>query len=352
LNTASFLVRNLIGMIKPLPNETRKECFRAFTAAMGTTWTLSGISGMFGVSAVVGFISAIMKGLKDEDEPDELKDLDAMEAFKNWLYEELGDVTLGDTSLAQVVDKGIPTAVTGIDFSSRTSMSNILMPPELREGRTAREGVLNWAQWAAGANAQMILSFSDGVELFANGEHQRGLEKMVPWATVRNKMIAYRHYREGEESLKIGDEVMSAEMFKTGELLAETVGLRPVLLTDVAAANRKATAMVSHVIDARKDILAKIELADRRDNIDAGIDARELKDKFNTKYRELFPNMVISNEDVADYKKAKADQRRRSWGGFEYTKNNRVLAEEVTDRSRDALLKRELETMPRISKKE
>jgi hypothetical protein len=96
LNTASFLARNLIGMIKPLPNETRKECLRAFTAVLGTTWTLSGISGMFGVSAVVGFISAILKAIKGEDEPDELKDTDPMEAFKVWLYEQLGDVTIGD----------------------------------------------------------------------------------------------------------------------------------------------------------------------------------------------------------------------------------------------------------------
>lgn len=352
LNTASFLVRNLIGMIKPLPTETRKECLRAFTAVMGTTWTLSGISGMFGVSAVVGFVSTILSAMKGEDDPDELKDMDAMEAFKVWLYEELGDVKLGDTSLAQILDKGIPTAATGIDFSSRTSMSNILMPPELRESRTAREGVLNWAQWAAGANAQMILSISDGVELFIDGEHQRGLEKIVPWATVRNKMVAFRHWREGEENIKIGDEVMSAEMFKTGELLAETLGLRPVLLTDVAAANRKATAMVSHVTDARMDILRKIERADRKDDLDAGIDARELKDKFNAKYRGLFPNMVISNEDVTNYKQAKAEQRKHSWGGFEYTKNNKLMAEQVTDRSRDALLKRELETIERVKKKE
>jgi hypothetical protein len=348
LNAASFLVRNLIGMMKPLPGETRKECFRTFTALMGTTWSLSGVSGMFGMPAIVAFVYALMKAKAGDDEPDELKDMDPMEAFKVWLYEQLGDVTIGGVSLAQAIDKGPITAFSGIDVASRTGMSNILMPPELRESRSTREGVLNYAQWVGGANLQMILTMSDGADLLVDGEYERGLEKLVPWATVRNKMVAFRHWREGEESIKVGDEIMSAEMFKTGELLAEMVGLRPVLLTDVAAANRKATAMVAHVTDARKDILAKIERADRKGELERGIDARELKDKFNDKYRSLFPNMVISNEDVFDYKQAKADQRRRSWGGFEFNKNNKVMAEQVTERSRAALLKRELESIPRV----
>jgi hypothetical protein len=231
-------------------------------------------------------------------------------------------------------------------------MSNIFMPPELREGRTAREGVLNWAQWAAGANAQMILSFADGAELLSDGEYQRGLEKMVPWAALRNKMVAFRHWREGEENTKIGDEVMSAEMFKTGELIAEAFGLRPVLLTDVAAANRKATAMVAHVNTSRSDILARIEMTSRKGSIDERIAALELKDKFNYKYGASFPALTISDKTVAEYIKSRDTKRSRSWGGFEYTPQNEGVTRDVLDRSRGALLKRELESIPRVNKKE
>jgi len=347
LNVGSFLLRNLIGLIKPLPGETRTECLRAFTALMGTTWTLGGVSGTFGVPIVFGFVAAIMKGLKDADEPDELKDIDNLEAYKIWLYEQLGDTTIGGKPLAQIIDQGPVNAFTGLDVSSRTSLSNVLTPPDVKEARTPREGVLGYAQLIGGPNLQAVLALADGADLMIKGEHLRGAEKMMPWAAVRNKMTAVRQYTEGEKGLKLGDDVIEAELFYAGELLGQAVGLRPVLLSDVASANRKARDTVAKVVNQRSKLLDQIDRADRSGDVDASIAAREAKDKFNAKNSALFPKLVISNEDVQGFKEGRNASRSKSFGGFEYTPQNKIVAEQITDRSRDALIKREKEVAER-----
>jgi hypothetical protein len=343
LNVGSFIARNFIGMIKPLPGETRVECMRAFSTLMATTFTLGGTQALFGGPIVLGLISIIMRLSKDADEPDELKDIDLYERFKIFLHEQLGDVTIGGKSLAKIVDQGPLNAFTGLDISSRVSVSNILTPPEVRAARTSREGVLNYAQLYGGANLQAVLSIADGVDLLIKGEHYRGFEKLMPWAFVRNKMIVYRQATEGEKGLKLGDDIIEAELFYTGELVGQAVGMRPVLLSDVTAANRKAHEIITKVVDQRAKLLDGIDRADRKDDLDASIAAREAKDKFNTKYGGQFPKLVISNEDVQSFKESRNEARKTSWGGFQYTPQNDYVATQITDRSREALIKREKE---------
>jgi len=341
LNVGSFIARNFIGMIKPLPGETRVECMRAFSTLMATTFSLGGTSALFGGPIVIGFISLIMKMFKEEDEPDELKDIDLYERFKIFLHEQLGDVTIGGKSLAKIIDQGPLNAFTGLDVSSRVSVSNILTPPEVRAARTSREGVLNYAQLYGGANLQAVLALADGVDLLIKGEHYRGFEKLMPWAALRNKMVAVRQYTEGEKSLKLGDDVVEAELFYTGELVGQAVGLRPVLLSDVAAANRKAYEVVNKVGTKRQAILDRLDRADRKGDDKAYLAALEDQEKFNAKVSLEFPRMRISEEDRYNFIQGRNEARRTSFGGFQYTPQNEVMAEQITNRSREALVKRE-----------
>jgi hypothetical protein len=347
LNVGSFIARNFIGMIKPLPGETRVECMRAFSTLMATTFSLGGTQALFGGPIVLGFISLIMKMFKGEDEPDELKDIDLYERFKIFLHEQLGDVTVGGKSLAKIVDQGPLNAFTGLDVSSRISVSNILTPPEVRAARTSREGVLNYAQLYGGANLQAVLSLADGVDLLIKGEHYRGFEKLMPWAALRNKMVAVRQYTEGEKSLKLGDDVVEAELFYMGELVGQAVGLRPVLLSDVAAANRKAYEIVNKVVTQRQAILDRLDRADRKGDDKAYLAALEDQEKFNAKISLEFPRLQISEEDRYNFIQGRNEARRTSFGGFQYTPQNEVMAEQITNRSREALVKREKEVAER-----
>jgi hypothetical protein len=314
---------------------------------MATTWTLGGTNALFGGPIVIGFLSLIMKMFKGTDEPDELKDLDLYERFKIVLHEQLGDVEVGGKSLAKIVEQGIPNAFLGLDVSSRTSLSNILTPPEVRAARTPREGVLNYAQLYGGPNLQAVLSIADGVDLLIKGEHYRGFEKLMPWAAVRNKMTAIRQYTEGEKGLKLGDDVVEAELFYAGELLGQAVGLRPVLLSDVAAANRKAHEIVTKVVDKRSAILDRLDRAYRKGDDKAYLDALEDQHKFNAKVSLEFPKLQISEEDRYNFIKGRNEARRTSWGGFQYTPQNDIIAGQVTERSRVALIKREKEIAER-----
>jgi len=175
------------------------------------------------------------------------------------------------------------------------------------------------------------------------GDTQRGLEKFVPWATLRHKMIALRYAIEGEKGSKFSDEILEAEQFHIGELVGQAVGLRPVIVTDVMSANRKATEIINRVNMQRTEILEQIGKADDKGDLDREIKWLEKKDKFNNKYADLFPKMIISDENVTDYKNTRGERRSRTWAGFEFTDKNQLLADQILDSSRSALIERERE---------
>jgi len=352
LNIGVFLARNLLGMIKPLPGETRTECRRAFTTLMGTTWTLSGVSGMFGVSAVAGLVSMLMRLGRDAEEPDELKDVAPMEAIRIGLDEHLGHITIGGAKLSDIIYKGLLNPYTGLEFASRTSIADIGMPPDIKDTRTLSDGAIEYIKKFAGADLSAFLSVAQGIQMIIEGDTQRGLEKVVPWAHVRNKMIAVRYAMEGETGTKFSDEIVEAEQFHLGELLGQAVGLRPVIVTDVMAANRKATEIINRVTMRRAEILEQIGKADDKGDLDREINWLEKKDKFNDKYGGMFPEMVISNRNVTEFKDNRGERRSRTWAGFEFTDRNQLLADEILESSRAALIKREKETVKNKKEKE
>jgi hypothetical protein len=69
--------------------------------------------------------------------------------------------------------------------------------------------------------------------------------------------------------------------------------------------------------------------------------------KFNTKISLEFPRLQITDKDRYNFLKNRNETRRTSYGGFQYTPQNEVIAEQVTRRSREALLKREKEVAER-----
>jgi hypothetical protein len=57
--------------------------------------------------------------------------------------------------------------------------------------------------------------------------------------------------------------------------------------------------------------------------------------------------LQISEEDRYNFIQGRNEARRTSFGGFQYTPQNEVMAEQITNRSREALVKREKEVAER-----
>ena len=120
-----------------------------------------------------------------------------------------------------------------------------------------------------------------------------------------------------------------------------------MLLSDVTAANRKAHEVVMKVAAKRQSILDSLDRADRKGDDKAYLAALEDQEKFNAKTSLEFPRMKISEEDRYNFIKGRNEARRTSFGGFQYTPQNEVIAEQITNRSREALVKREKEVAER-----
>jgi hypothetical protein len=118
------------------------------------------------------------------------------------------------------------------------------------------------------------------------------------------------------------------------------------------AANRKATEIINRVTMRRVEILEQIGKADDKGDLDREIKWLEKKDEFNSKYGGMFPEMVISNRNVTEFKDNRGERRSRTWAGFEFTDRNQLLADEILESSRAALIKREKETVKNKKEKE
>jgi hypothetical protein len=60
-----------------------------------------------------------------------------------------------------------------------------------------------------------------------------------------------------------------------------------------------------------------------------------------------FPRLQITEEDRYNFIKGRNEARRTSWGGYQYTPQNEIIAEQITNRSREALVQREKEVNER-----
>ena len=84
-----------------------------------------------------------------------------------------------------------------------------------------------------GSGIQQIASAFDD---FNNGQWERGVEKMLP-AFFRGAMKSYRLNTEGLKTTK-GDEVMNAEYYTTGKLIAQSMGFEPTEVAKFVADSR------------------------------------------------------------------------------------------------------------------
>jgi hypothetical protein len=346
LNAGIFMLRNFLGMVKPLPGDTRKECVRAFLAAQGTTFLTSGLTGLYGASVLFGLISAGLRTLKKEDLPYDLADIDSMEAFKLWLHDHLGDTTVGGASLDTILTKGT-LAFTGLDFHSRTSLSDIIIPADIKEGLTTAGGVFEYLKAFTPAPIAAGKSVLDGVDSILHGNYERGLEKIVPWAVVRNKFIATREWLQGEVGEKKGDQILPPDSFHFGELLGRSVGLRPLIVSDVVEQNMKTMELHTEIKNKHDKLLSDYYRAKQDGDIDEIIKRSEAIDIFNTRYGGFGEKYEITPDDKVSYEQSKGKSLASTWGGLEYTNENRRLANMITGPSRDALLKREQEVAKR-----
>ena len=286
LHVTLFLMRNFKRMLPLLNKESKWEATKIFFGTLGTTMVLAGAAGLPMFSVVMGLLGWMWR---DEDKPQEYKDMDYETWWRTvWLPEVLGDMSIAGIPLTEVADRGLVNYVTGLDVASRTSLNDLWLR-DTKETKTARESAVALAMEKAGPSAAMILSLADAYEAFGNGDYQKGIEKMSP-ALIRNFIVAHKYATEGARDTKGADLILQGG-FTTGELLGQSIGFRPDILSHPQQVAFKLNSARQRIEIERTKLLNNATReyfnGQRTGNFDKYIKQLEKIEKFSTKYPEF-----------------------------------------------------------------
>ena len=253
---------------------------------------------------------------RDEDKPQELKDMDYETWWRSvWLPETLGHIEVGGVKLSDLVERGVANQTTGLDIASRTSLNDLWMR-DTKETKTARESVLAFAMEKAGPSANMILSLADAYEAFGNGDYQKGIEKMSP-ALIRNFILTHKYATEGAKDIK-GSELILQGGFTTGELIGQSIGFRPDILSEPQQLAFKLSANKNRIEIERTKLMNnatreffKGMSSNKWDGYDKQMDKI---DKFNIKYPEYEIDQESLDSSIERKEQTIADIE--TWGGM------------------------------------
>lgn len=313
LHVTLFLMRNFKRMLPLLNKEGKWEATKIMFGTLGTTMVLAGAAGLPMFSIVMGMLGWYWR---DEDKPQELKDMDYETWWRSvWLPETLGHIEVGGVKLSDLVERGVANQITGLDIASRTSLNDLWMR-DTKETKTARESVLAFAMEKAGPSANMILSIADAYEAFGNGDYQKGIEKMSP-ALIRNFILTHKYATEGAKDIK-GSELILQGGFTTGELIGQSIGFRPDILSEPQQLAFKLSANKNRIEIERTKLMNnatreffKGMSSNKWDGYDKQMDKI---DKFNIKYPEYEIDQESLDSSIERKEQTIADIE--TWGGM------------------------------------
>lgn len=318
------------------------QAFKELSGIMGVTFMLAGVTGLPFFSTVLGYIGA---WLEDEDEKmgrKTFKDLDYWTWWRTvWLPEYMGNigifgrpltevVGLSEQQLADLIDRGPTNMLTGVDIASRTSINPTdMFAGQNKEVRTTKEGALQFAEDRAGPFVGMILSYMDAYDAFADGDMQRGMEKMLP-AIARNPAVAFKYYNEGIKDYK-GATILKKDSMTTGRLIYQAIGFR----LDEVANQQKFLFQLSKIENKvrfeREDILKNLRNSYQKKDFGRYRDWMKEREEFNRKY----PSYAIDDDAVVRSVTSGAERAATAIRGFAPTEQNiPIFKEAVIKRSK------------------
>jgi hypothetical protein len=214
------MYKTLLGnLYKSLPLAKNKEGkAAAIKTVMGITgihFLLGGLNATPGFSLAMAAAGLMFKAFgKDPDAPDDMRDID----FETWFRTVYLPKHLGPVGLDRFVEYGL----LGASGSNRISINNMLS-----FGDKPNETIFQSALEAFGAIPNMVKNYYDGAHALANGDYEKGFEKIAP-GSISSLIAANDILNTGLRTSK-GDQI---EGYEAGKVSAATIagqalGFRP-----------------------------------------------------------------------------------------------------------------------------
>jgi hypothetical protein len=315
-------------MLPFLNKEGKKAAAIKFFGTYLTAGSIAGLAGVPAFSPIIGVVAYLFKELQDdEDWPDELKDLDSTTWFRNvFLQEKLGDIMVGDVSLADLVDSGPLNALTGSAIAERIGL-NDLWGRDTKEAKSSREGMVAYILDKMGPTVSLGLSVADAFDAAAVGDDAKAWDKLSP-AAIRNIRFTMRMADEGIKDSK-GNVIVPPDEISTGRLFAQIIGFRPAEMARIADAGFKLTAAEQRIVNERNRLILSAKVAIRKQN-DEGFEAFEtiVGEKMG-EFNEKHPTYAIYGDDLVEQLVKDMETRAGARLGVPVTEKNAVFTDRV-----------------------
>jgi hypothetical protein len=312
LHTTLLLLTNFVKMMPFLNKEGKKAAAIKFFGIYLTAGSIAGLSGIPFFSSSLGAIAYAFKAMQEDDDwPKELKDIDAKTWFREvFLPEHLGDVSIGGVPVSQILDAGPLNALTGLAMAERIGLSD-LFGRDMKEMKTAREGVAQTVMELAGPSAGLALSLADAYDAYQVGDFQKMQERLAP-AAARNILVASRIADEGILDAA-GNPIVAPEDVSTGMLAAQAVGFRTATAAKVSDVGAKLKGDVQKIVNQKNLIENRIKIQARKGTEESLDKMVDIIDSEVAKFNGNFPShrMTVSSirEMVTNDLKTRAQSR-------------------------------------------
>ncbi len=219
-NITYYLWRNAYKTLKGASKAERREAATKLFGTMAATAAMAGAVGLPGYGMAMAAANMAHALFGDDDEP-----WDPKVAFRQWLNESFGNTAGG------VIARGGANALTGLDFSSRTSMGDLWWraPESDLEGKDL---AFHYLEQAAGPVFGIFSRMAQGASIAQDGDWLRGAEQMIPKG-IGDVLKAVRFGTEGATTLR-GDPIV--EEFSLWNLVNQGMGLAPADLSELSRA--------------------------------------------------------------------------------------------------------------------
>jgi hypothetical protein len=359
--TTKLLIGNFFKMLPMFNKQGKVAAATKFFGILGTHALFGGLVALPAFSMVMGALKAAWEEWqKDPDAPTEMRDVDYETWWRTeWLPSYFGNTGLpelaekmgikGDKEettaqkLARLAEHGVLNYLTGWDFSSRLSLNDMWFR-EPQPGKNARDTLGNWAEVVAGPAWSTAKGIAQGMELWSQGEYEKGLEKWMP-ASISKLMLAHRYNQEG---VRIPDGPADKQLVEKGKiptsaLVGQVIGYAPEALSSAQTKGFKAAA-AEKVVDMQKaSIIAnykKAFLASQDDSISPEKRARfeermQKAEDDRQAFNERNPRKKISSTaDLREEAKGKRKESRlaaEDTGGINITRENADLLDPLAE---------------------
>lgn len=320
----AYYFRMLKALTKGDSTQSKLQAFNELSMVVVFTSAAAGFSANFGYSFICDVLDFIIPTfLMDDDEMEEWRKKDPLGAddadyrFRfGWLPQNFGP----DSTATRVMQKGLLSELTGWDWTTRLSQSNLWLR-EGRDGESTKDDVVNFFVANLAPQVSQSANMLDGVDDFTRGEWSKGFSKLVP-AAVRGAVTAERQAREGDTT-KTNKTVRGAGEFTTAELVGQVLGFAPDELSRVREINRTTNQWQRSMKEERGELFQEFRYAYEDGDKEALEVVFEKMRRFNAKVPlgsegTPLPKYLIEGKDLERSLQSAENLEEKSYRGVEY----------------------------------